>query len=275
MARTPAPDWVPPSIDMTVPSVARIYDCLLGGSHNFAVDRETAASLERFEPHARAAARLQRAFMGRVVRYQVSQGVRQFLDIGSGIPTVGNVHEIAHQVDPSCRVVYVDFDPVAVAHSELMLRNTPGTGVVQADLRDPDAVLGSTAVRRLLDFSQPVGLLFMLVLHWIPGETRALADLLGHYRDPLAPGSHLALSHITRDGQEGRVDGVADVMRESRSADRFTARGYDEIITLFGEFELVEPGLVGCARWRPDGPGAVTEIPSINEYGYGGLARKP
>ncbi|WHT19316.1 SAM-dependent methyltransferase [Crossiella sp. CA-258035] len=265
-------DWVPAGVDITTPSMARVYDYVLGGSHNFAVDRDTAETLKRIAPSLRRVARLNRAFMARVVRYLMAQGVRQFLDIGSGIPTVGNVHEIAQQVDPACRVVYVDRDPVAVAHSELMLETVPGTGVVHADMRDLDSIVGSTAVRQLIDFEQPVGLLFMLMLHWLPEES-APAELVGGYRDLLAPGSYLALSHATHDEQKQDLEDLGDAIRSSRSADQVTPRSYEQILAMFGDFELVEPGLVGCANWRADGPGDVAD-PSSNAYLYVGVARK-
>ncbi len=151
-------EWVPPGVDITAPSMARTYDFMLGGGHNFAVDREVGAQIERAMPGLRLAARVNRAFLGRVVRYMVDQGVRQFLDIGSGIPTVANVHEVAQGRDPECRVVYVDRDPVAVAHSELMLAGNDRAAVVHADMRDPEQILGSPQALRLLDLDEPVGL---------------------------------------------------------------------------------------------------------------------
>ncbi|GAA2812519.1 SAM-dependent methyltransferase [Crossiella cryophila] len=265
-------DWIPPGVDITTPSIARVYDYVLGGSHNFAVDRDTAETLKRIAPGLRRVARLNRAFMARAVRYQMAQGIRQFLDIGSGIPTVGNVHEIAQRIDPACRVVYLDRDPVAVAHSELMLEQTPGTGVVHADMRDFERVIGSAAVRQLIDFDEPVGLLFMLVLHWLPEESKPV-ELMGDYRDLLAPGSYLALTHATHDEQKQDLEDLGDAIRISRSADQVTPRTYEEILALIGDFELVEPGLVGCADWRADGPGAIAD-PSSNDYTYAGVARK-
>ncbi|MBP2475737.1 hypothetical protein JOF53_004609 [Crossiella equi] len=265
-------DWIPVGVDTTVPSSARIYDYILGGNHNFAVDRDTAETLKHITPNLRAVARLNRAFLGRVIRYLMAQGVRQFLDIGSGIPTVGNVHEIAHRVDPRCRVVYVDRDPVAVAHSELMLMSTSGTGVVHADMRDLDAIVSSAPVRQLIDFDEPVGLLFMLMLHWLPDEAGP-AELVRGYRDLLAPGSYLALSHATDDQQKEDLDELSGAIRASRSADQVTPRTYDEIKAMFGDFELVEPGVVGCANWRADGPGDIADADS-NTYMYVGVARK-
>ena len=267
-------EWVPPSVDVSVPSMARTYDYLLGGAHNFAVDRELAAHVEQVMPDARSAARVSRAFLGRTVRFMVDQGVRQFLDIGSGIPTVANVHEVAQGIDPECRVVYVDKDPIAVAHSELMLVDNDRAAIVHADMRDPDAVLGHPQTRQLLDFDQPVGLLLLMMLHWVPDEADPW-KLMASYRDALAPGSHLAITHVTADHQDRKLDEVTDLIKESRSADQLTERSHEQVLELFGDFELVEPGLVGCSAWRPAGPGDVADDAEMNMVIYGGVARKP
>jgi SAM-dependent methyltransferase len=266
-------EWVPQDVDVSVPSMARTYDFLLGGAHNFAVDRELAAHVQRVMPDARSAARVSRAFLGRVVRFMVGRGVRQFLDIGSGIPTVANVHEVAQGEDPACRVVYVDKDPIAVAHSELMLAGNDRAGVVRADMRDPDAVLGHPETRRLLDFDQPVGLLVLMMLHWLPDGDDPWR-LMARYRDALAPGSHLAITHVTADQQDERLGEVTGLIRDSRSADQLTERPREQVLALFGDFELVEPGLVGCSAWRPTGPGDVSGTPEMNAVIYGGVARK-
>ncbi|QFZ17818.1 hypothetical protein EKG83_10285 [Saccharothrix syringae] len=254
--------------------MARTYDFLLGGAHNFAVDRELAVHVERVMPDARSAARVNRAFLGRAVRFMVDQGVRQFLDIGSGIPTVANVHEVAQAQDPACRVVYVDKDPIAVAHSELMLADDDRTTVVHADMRDPDSVLDHPETRRLLDFDRPIGLLMLMMLHWLPDEAGP-RELVARYRDALAPGSHLAITHVTADNQDQRrLTEVTGLIRQSRSADQLTERSHDEVLELFGDFELAEPGLVGCAGWRPTGPGDISDTPQMNMVIYGGVARK-
>ncbi|MGB3444153.1 MAG: SAM-dependent methyltransferase [Actinophytocola sp.] len=266
--------WIPQSVDVSVPSMARTYDYLLGGAHNLAVDRELAAHVESVMPDARAAARVSRSFLARVVRFMVGQGIRQFLDIGSGIPTVANVHEVAQGADPECRVVYVDRDPVAVAHSELMLANNDRTIIVHADMRDPGAILDRPETRALLDFDQPVGLLMLMMLHWVPDETDPW-QLMKQYRDVLAPGSYLAITHVTADNQDDGVAEVTGLIKESRSADQLTERSHDQVQALFGDFELVEPGLVGCAAWRPTGPSDMSEDPETNRVIYGGVARKP
>ncbi|MBP2475740.1 hypothetical protein JOF53_004612 [Crossiella equi] len=270
MTQLPDQAWIPPNVDEATPSSARMYDYLLGGHHNFAVDRATVAKIEQIEPDARLSARLNRAFMARVVRHLLAQGVRQFLDIGSGIPTVGNVHEIAHQADPDARVVYVDRDAVAVAHSELLLAGTPTAGVVEADAREVDKIFKSAPVRELLDLDQPVGLLFMMVLHWIPASAEEVAALVRDYTDRLAPGSYLGLNHTL--AEQRRLEPVTDILRNAR-ADSLVPRERDEILSLFGDLELVEPGLVSSAVWHPDGP-QLTDDTKVANIVHGGVARK-
>lgn len=259
---------------MSVPSVARTYDFMLGGGHNFAVDREMGLKIERAMPGLRQAARVNRAFLGRVVRFMLARGVRQFLDIGSGIPTVGNVHEIAQQADPDCRVLYVDRDAIAVAHSQLMLAGNDRAAIVKADMREPETILDSPEARRLLDLSKPVGLLMLLMVHWIPDESDPLG-LLARYREPLAPGSYFALTHATSDQQGERLSEAADIIERSKSPDQLTVRSHARILPMFGEFELVEPGLVGCGMWRPGGPADVTDDSDMNTLVYAGVGRKP
>jgi hypothetical protein len=267
-------DWVPSDVDTSVPSMARTYDYMLGGGHNFAVDREVGIKIEALMPGLKHAARVNRAFLGRVVRFMVSQGVRQFLDIGSGIPTVGNVHQIAQHENPDCRVVYVDRDPIAVAHSELMLAANDKAAVVHADMRDPEAILGSPEVARLLNFDEPVGLLMLLMLHWVPDEDDP-RGLLERYWAPLAPGSFFAVTHATSDNQGEELAEATGVIRRSNSPDQMNLRTRDQVMDMFGPFELVEPGLVGCAMWRPGGPGDIADDPGMNMLVYAGVGRKP
>ncbi|MGH3839576.1 MAG: SAM-dependent methyltransferase, partial [Pseudonocardiaceae bacterium] len=190
------PDWVPFGVDMTVPNAARVYDYWLDGAHNFAADREMANKIQQVVPAARDAARINRSFLRRVVLFMVDSGIRQFLDIGSGIPTVGNVHEIAQRADPECRIVYVDKEPVAVAHSELLLAGNDRAAAIQANLRDVRGVLDHPQTQRVLDIDQPVGLLMLWLLHFVPDSWDPVG-ILARYRDRLAPGSYLALSHVT------------------------------------------------------------------------------
>jgi hypothetical protein len=270
-------DWVPGIIDTSAPSGARTYDYLLGGSHNFVADRVMAEQVERAVPGIRAAARINRAFLARAVRFMTARGVRQFLDIGSGIPTLGNVHEIAQQEDPACRVVYVDHDPIAVAHSELMLGGDDRTAVVEADMRDPDAVLGHRLTRARLDFDEPIGLLFLLVLHWVPDDADPAA-LVARYRAAMPAGSLLAITHMTDDLQGEKIDAVEGIVRRSRGAAQVFPRTRDEIAALFGDWEPVAPGLVPTGTWRPDGTGdtaADTADPEMDELSFAGVAPRP
>src|ERR1700742_538713 len=181
---TELPGWVPEGVDVDVPNAARIYDALLGGHHNFVVDREAAAHLERAAPGSTAIARSNRAFVGRSVRWLGDNGIRQFLDLGSGIPTLGNVHEVAQSAGPESRVLYVDIDPVAVAHSHAILAGNPLAGVIEADLQRPGDVLYHPEVLRLLDFSQPVAVLLNAVLHFVP-DAADPAGVIAQFREAL------------------------------------------------------------------------------------------
>ncbi|MGW5721491.1 SAM-dependent methyltransferase [Amycolatopsis sp. NPDC003865] len=270
---TRSPEWVPPGVDISVPSMARTYDFMLGGGHNFAVDRAVGEQIERAMPGLRDAARVNRAFLGRAVRFMTANGIRQFLDIGSGIPTVANVHEVAQAQDPDCRVVYVDRDPVAVAHSELILAGNDHAAIVQADMRDPEKILESPQVRGLLDLEKPIGLLMLLMLHWVPDESGPL-DLVGRYSSALVPGSFLAITHVTGDHQGENLEDATDVIKESRSPDQVTLRTHAQVTALFSGFEIVEPGLVGCGEWRPSGPADISAAAEMNMLVYAGIGRK-
>jgi hypothetical protein len=224
-------------------------------------------------PGVREAARFNRAFLRRAAVFMVSAGVRQFLDVGSGLPTAGNLHEIVQQLDPSCRVVYVDRDPIAVAHSELLLRGNPRAAVVHADARDRSTILESEEVQRLLDFSAPVGLFMLLLLHFMPDEWDPAAVVAG-YRDALPPGSYFAASHVAADG-DARNLGDAVRMYDQNTRNQPFPRTHAEVLRFFDGFELVEPGLVGCPMWRPDGMGGISDDPAINSLPYAAVARKP
>ncbi|MBP2473332.1 hypothetical protein JOF53_002204 [Crossiella equi] len=265
-------NWVPLGIDTSVPSPARVYDYWLGGGHNFEADRVLAEQILKLMPDLRSATQLNRSFLRRAALHMVENGVTQFLDIGSGIPTVGNLHEIVQRANPDCRVVYVDRDPVAVAHSEMLLMGNPKAAVVQTDLRDVDGVLTAPETRRLIDFDQPVGLMMLLLLHFVPDEWGPL-DLIAQYRAKLAPGSYFAVSHVSGDTDVDNLDEAVELYKRSSNAP--IVRTHDEVLRFFDGFELVEPGLVGCAFWRPDGVGDVTDKPEINNLPFAGVARKP
>lgn len=265
------PDWTS-GIDPSQASVARIYDYLLGGAHNFSADRDVARTLEAIEPQARAIAAANRAFLARATRHLAAEaGIRQFLDIGSGIPTQGNVHEIVQRADPQARVVYVDHDPVAVAHSTAILAGNPNAAVVQADLTEPGRILDHPATRQLIDFDEPVGLLLVAVLHFIP-DARDPGAIVAELTAPLKPGSHLAISHGVRTSQTGEA--VTKVYRRTVSQGQATLRTAEEIHRFFTGFDLLEPGLVHGPLWRPDSPADVPEDPTRFWF-LAGLGRKP
>ncbi|MEH0983933.1 SAM-dependent methyltransferase [Micromonospora sp. CPCC 205556] len=245
------PDWAPDTIDIERPSVARMYDYYLGGSHNFAADRAAARAMMEAVPDAPLMAQANRAFLRRVVQFLVDSGVRQFLDIGSGIPTVGNVHEIAHRIAPDARVVYVDVDPVAVAHSREILGDNPGATVIQEDLRRPAAILAHPEVTRLIDFSQPVAVMIVAVLHFIPDSDRP-EEILRTLRAALAPGSYLVLSQAS-DESRGHTGERAEAERVYRRTDNpLSIRDRAELTAFFDGFEPVEPGVVWVPQWRPE-----------------------
>ncbi|WP_086665599.1 SAM-dependent methyltransferase [Lentzea kentuckyensis] len=266
------PNWAPGDIDLERPSVARVYDYLLGGAHNFAVDRAVAQKTLEMMPAVRTGALQHRAFLRRAVRYLLDRGVRQFLDLGSGIPTVGNVHEIAHGVDPASRIVYVDLDPVAVAHSRSLLEGNERVGVLQADVRDPVTVFAAPEVNNLLDFDEPIAVLMIAVLHFVSDDEDPPGILAG-YRDRLAPGSFLALSHAGFEPGEETPEIRAARSVYERSVTRTTFRNSAELAKLFDGFDLVEPGVVRLPAWHaeaPDDEGVMgTAFP-----GFGAVGRK-
>ncbi|MCP3799294.1 SAM-dependent methyltransferase [Allokutzneria sp. A3M-2-11 16] len=246
-------DWVPEDIDLTRPSAARMYDYFLGGSHNFSVDREAAAAAEQALPGVRLAVRANRSFLRRAVKYLVGKGIRQFLDLGSGIPTVGNVHEIAQGECYGTRVVYVDIDPIAVGHGRRILADNPDATSVRADLRDPLRVLEDPEVRALLDLDQPLAVLMVAVLHFVPDAEDPWAVVAG-YLDRLVPGSHLVLSHGTNDDFSDEENSGFETVRQvyQRTSSPIVVRTEAEVAAFFTGLELVPPGLVRLSDWRPD-----------------------
>ncbi|MCG5218027.1 SAM-dependent methyltransferase [Streptosporangium soli] len=255
-------------IDFSSPSVARIYDWWLGGKDNFAVDRAAAEKLQELVgPDGRLVIRQNRDFLGRAVRYLCETGIRQFLDIGTGIPTRGNVHEVAHAVDPLAHVVYVDNDPIVAAHGRAMLTGSGRTGVVEADLRTPEKITDSPTTRGLIDFSEPVAVLFVSVLHFVDDDDAE--RVVGYFRERMAPGSHIVISH----GSQGRLS--EQTISEARQVyEKSTAalrdRTPEHITRFFKGFEPVSPGLVDVADWRND---AAFVEHSAGGYVFGGVAR--
>jgi SAM-dependent methyltransferase len=261
-------DWAPADVDTERPSAARVYDYLLGGAHNFAADRAVGDLITARLPHARDIARSNRAFLRRAVVFTAAQGVTRFLDLGSGIPTVGNVHEIARHADPDARVVYVDYEDIAVAHSRLLLRGDERTDVVQADLTDPDAVLSAPEVARLLDTDEPVGLLMVAVHHFVP-DHKDPAGLVARYRAALPRGGYVAISHLTADHDP---EGMAEVTAAMAAGpDPMFFRPYDRVLALFDGLELVEPGVVDAPRWRAEY--GVADLPDPTRGVYAGVGR--
>ena len=272
------PDHVPPEIDTTRPSVARVYDAILGGKDNFAVDREVAAEAIAIMGDRGNGARLNRAALGRAVRYMALQGVEQFLDLGSGLPTVQNTHQIAQMINPAARVVYVDNDPTVFLHGKALLADDASTTVVLADIRTPDALLAAAEVRGLLDFGKPVGLILNAVIHHLLDEEDP-NGIVARYKQELAPGSYMQLTHFCDESPEVRAS--AEVLR--RSLGRGQVRSREEITRFFDGLELVPPGLVFLNEWQPDSlanesePGATLMLCGVGRKpsNFRGLTRRP
>ena len=265
-----------PGTDQKPATAARIYDYHLGGTHNFPADRAAAQAVAARYPLVPAIARTGRAFLGRCVRYVAEGGARQFLDIGSGIPTVGNVHEIAQGAAPQSRVVYVDIDPVAVSESLEILEGNERATAVRADLRSPAAVLGHPEVRRMLDFDAPVAVLLCAVLHFVPDDAEAKAAV-AELMDAVPSGSYLVVSHAgTEDpGQDEGVEVVQDVYKR-QTATPFATRTRAAVTRFFDGLELIEPGVVWLPQWRPtpDDPPEFLQRPELSA-GLCGIGRKP
>jgi len=267
---------VNPGADQKPATAARIYDYHLGGTHNFPADRAAAQAVADRFPLTPAIARAARAFLGRSVRYLADNGVRQFLDVGSGIPTVGNVHEIAQGVAPESRVVYVDIDPVAVSESREILEGNAYATAIRADVRSPGAVLGHPEVRRMLDFDRPIAVLLCAVLHFVPDDAVAKAAI-AELMDAVPSGSYLVISHAGTedpDHEEG-VELIKDVYKR-QTATPFTTRTRTEVTRFFDGLELIEPGVVWSPLWRPapDDPQDFRDRPEL-AVGFGAVGRKP
>ncbi|MEU8175099.1 SAM-dependent methyltransferase [Microbispora hainanensis] len=264
-------------IDTSKPSIARVYDFFLGGKDNYAIDRQVGEATLKIAPDAPAAGRSNRAFLRRVVHHLAAEaGIRQFLDIGSGLPTQGNVHEVAQKVSPEARVVYVDNDPIVLLHGRALLATNGSTTVVEADIRDPESILGHPGVRALIDFDQPVALLLFAILHHV-NDHEDPQGIAARFRDALPSGSFLALSHFHNPGPSmpdvsAQATTAEKLFNENLGTGRWRTR--EEILAYFGDMPLLEPGLVPLPEWRPD-PGEVFE-PGITYHTFvGGVAHKP
>ncbi|MEC3918828.1 SAM-dependent methyltransferase [Nocardia sp. CDC160] len=265
------PAWAPEGVDMNRPSPARMYDALLGGSHNFEVDRQAAEQAKKLVPDLPRLALSNRAFLRRAVRFLVDSGVRQFLDIGSGVPTAGNVHEVAQAIDPECRVLYADIDPVAVAHARAILAGNANATAIEADLREPAELLEQARATGLIDFDQPVGVLLIAVLH-LMGDDDAPIDRVNALHDAVPPGSFVAISHLT---SATRPEDAAKLQNNSTHVSKIGLhfRGRDEIAALFGKWEPIEPGVVELPLWRPESDRDQHETPG-RSLGLAGVGRK-
>jgi hypothetical protein len=264
------------AVDFRRPNVARVYDVFLGGKDNFAADREFADKAMEIAPKAPLAARANRDFLRRVVRYLVGEaGIDQLLDLGSGLPTQGNVSEVAHEINPAVRVVYVDNDPVVYTHSKALLADAQTTDIVNGDVRRPAEILANPAVRALIDFDRPAGLLLIAILHHIEDEDDP-AGIAAQLRDALPPGSYLAISSFRMPGPElpelraATLEGER-LLTQSLGSGRW--REDEEILSWFGDWELLEPGLVPLAEWRPAVRGSIARDEIYHGFS-GGVARK-
>jgi SAM-dependent methyltransferase len=262
--------------DIERPSPARIYDYFLGGYHNFEADRVVAEKFRKVLPDVPAYMRANRAFLRRVVSYLTESGINQFLDIGSGIPTVGNVHEVAQAINPAARIVYVDIDPVAVRHSEEILKGNANATAIQGDLRQPEPILEHPDVRQMLDFGKPVAVLLVAILLFVTEDEEAYRAVRT-LRDALAPGSYIAISHPTDDNfpPERRDQIEKGKNLYAATGNPVNLRSYDQVKKFFDGLNLVEPGLVYISGWRPEGPDDLFfDQPESSGY-YGGVGRKP
>ena len=268
---------VPPGVDPTTPSPARIYDYVLGGTHNFPVDREAAERIRARSPDLADAAWVNRGFHQRAARWMAAEhGIDQFIDIGSGLPTQSNTHGVVQKVIPGARVAYVDNDPMVLAYAAELLADDGTTAVISADLRDVDAILNNPALRALVDFEQPVGLLMTAVLHFV-GDDAGPWDLVARYADAVAPDSYLALSHITYEGLPPRL--VEEGVNVYAQAQGIHPRSRAQIERFFTGLEIAppypdaEPAVTHIGVWGADDPALADSDGS--HWWYGGVARRP
>ncbi|GAB1819797.1 SAM-dependent methyltransferase [Herbidospora sp. RD11066] len=246
-------EQAPAGIDPTVPSVARIYDYWLGGKDNFASDRAAADRLIEFVPDAREMCRENRAFLTRTVSLLAKEGIGQFVDIGSGLPTQDNTHQVAHRVNPETRIVYVDNDPIVLVHGRALLEDNGNTRVVNGDVRQPAALLNSAEVTELIDFSKPVAVLLLAILHFVSDDDEASA-IMAAIRSELAPGSYVVMTHgFPGELQNDTLESVREVYAKTASGG-IAGRSRAQVASYFEGMEILEPGIVPSEAWRPDVP---------------------
>jgi hypothetical protein len=258
-----------PDFDTSVPHIARVYDYWLGGKDNFAADRVMGERTLQAYPNLVYSVRANRAFLARAVRFLAGQGVRQFLDIGTGIPTANNTHEVAQRIAPDSRIVYVDNDPVVLSHAKALLKSTPAgaCAYLDADLRDPDAILVEAA--QTLDFTKPVAVMLIAVMHFVGDDAQASA-IMRRLTAACVPGSYVTLSHAASDIDAAQMAEMVRRLNES-TAEKTTLRDRAGVTRLFDGLELVEPGVIRAAEWRPD-----TDLEAASPAAlWGGVARRP
>lgn len=261
-----------PRLDPNTPTPARIYDYLLGGSHNFAADRDAAQEMIAAFPALPQVLAASRAFVRRVTWYLAAEcGISQFLDLGSGIPTARNVHEIAQAANPAARVAYVDIDPVAVAHSRSVLRGVQQAACIQGDLRAPSVICADPAIRAVIDFSRPVAVILNAVLHFVPGD-EAVAGIVDGYLNAAAPGSYLAVCHHTSESASEDEARAREIYNSA--VQPLIPRSRAQITALFRGTAITDPGVVLTPQWRPDPGEAEAAAQAPLYFGYAGLGRK-
>ena len=277
----------PGGVNEDVPNVARIYDYFLGGKDNFAADRAAAAKIAEVAPEVVQRVRENRAFLGRAVRFLSALGIRQFLDVGTGLPTRESVHHVARRLVPDARVVYVDYDPDVVVHAQALLASDPYAIAFEADMREPEVILRGAAEHGHIDLAQPVAILMLAVLHFIP-DTAQAAQIVATFRERMAAGSYLVITHATAGNMSADNLARAAATYATSSAGSITLRSKDEIEEFFDGLELEEPGVVPVASWWPGSEAPLSAEPGVSQqrsqaanlpatYGptfLGGLARK-
>ncbi len=267
------PTWVPDDVPLDRPNVARMWDYFLGGGHNFAIDRQAAEQAIKLYPDMPLVAQVTRGFLRRAVHFLLEQGVDQLLDIGSGIPTAGNVHEIAQRINPAARVVYIDFDPIAIVHSKAILRGVANAVAVQGDARRPEEIVGHPEVRNGLDWTRPIGMLAIAMFHFVPDDAQALS-IVQALCDAVPSGSYLALTHATGDGvDQASAEQGEQLYKRTSAALHF--RTHDQIAGLLEGLDLVEPGVVYVPLWRPEADDHLLVHQPVRTPNFTGGGRKP
>jgi hypothetical protein len=261
-----------PGVDVNSPSIARMYDYYLGGKDNYAVDRAAADRLLAVAPEIAELSRANRAFLGRVVRFLSEAGVRQFLDIGTGLPTQDNVHQVAQACAPDARVVYVDNDPIVLTHARALLAENPQTLVVDADLLDPVSILDNPRIRAHLDTGRPMAILLIAILHFLADDDRPY-EIVARLRDAMPSGSYLAVSHVVSEVHPEALSTAQDLYRSFLKRTGDARRTREDVLGFFDDLELLDPGLVYVSEWRPDPADAA--LGAERAWIVGGVARKP